>query len=350
MNLRRRSTAIYKREPTMFKKAMELHENCGVNVTLVTENKGVFHFYNTGNKTMRQVFEEYLNVLDESPQLFQTQIPVPDEGHGTTADATPVASVDCTESGTLADFLDSSVQTHMKKDALRCKMARKQARKLRRENKENAGKVSSQSSAVAVNEANKPSFLQKDVVKSVEAVRRKKGVALGLLESVCHNKGSENQDKITNSGNTGVANCTDVAEQREKKKKNNRHMHDERFLISPHLLTAVEDAILLHDDGKLSESANTATEQPIAVKKKNKRVAYEDSGGGATKKRTKSSKPPDATDTTLATKVVENTHKIQEYDIHNWFKDVEIGMMMDSPSDQMPIERNDPIFARLARA
>jgi len=47
---------------------------------------------------------------------------------------------------------------------------------------------------------------------------------------------------------------------------------------------------------------------------------------------------------------VENTHKIQEYDIHNWFKDVEIGMMMDSPSDQMPIERNDPIFARLARA
>ena len=59
----------------MFKKAMELYENCGVTVTLVTENQGVFHFYNTSHKPMKQVFQEFLHVLDESPDQFSCKIP-----------------------------------------------------------------------------------------------------------------------------------------------------------------------------------------------------------------------------------------------------------------------------------
>jgi len=41
----------------MFKKARELHENCGVNVTLVTEDEGVYHFYYTIMMTHQEVFE-----------------------------------------------------------------------------------------------------------------------------------------------------------------------------------------------------------------------------------------------------------------------------------------------------
>jgi len=66
MSPKKRRTAIYKREPTMFKKAEELHENCGVEVTLVTNNNGVYHFFNTGGECMSNVFARYLRVLGVS--------------------------------------------------------------------------------------------------------------------------------------------------------------------------------------------------------------------------------------------------------------------------------------------
>jgi len=62
----------------MFKKAMELYENCDVEVTLVTNNQGVYHFYNTGNESMFDVFTKYMEVLKVSPKSFSSHVPSTD--------------------------------------------------------------------------------------------------------------------------------------------------------------------------------------------------------------------------------------------------------------------------------
>ena len=72
---RLRSTAVGKRRPTMFRKAMELFENCGVAVTLVTHYRGVYHFYNTGESGVKTVFEEYISAFETSPESFVVVVP-----------------------------------------------------------------------------------------------------------------------------------------------------------------------------------------------------------------------------------------------------------------------------------
>jgi len=62
----------------MFKKARELYENCGVNVTLVTEDEGRYHFYNTAMMTHQEVFERYLSLIHQTPQAFVTEDPILD--------------------------------------------------------------------------------------------------------------------------------------------------------------------------------------------------------------------------------------------------------------------------------
>lgn len=140
---KRRRTAIYKRMPTMYKKAMELNENCGVNVTLVTENEGIYRFYNTSNKSMREVFEGYLQVLQNSPQSFSTEEPVPDDGHGPAPDprstagsdgacGKAMAAIDVCEPDSLLRLFDAAVDIQKTKDSAKRKAARKLARSLQR--------------------------------------------------------------------------------------------------------------------------------------------------------------------------------------------------------------------------
>ena len=62
----------------MFKKARELYDNCGVNVTLVTEDEGRYHFYNTAMMTHQEVFERYLSLIHQTPQAFVTEDPILD--------------------------------------------------------------------------------------------------------------------------------------------------------------------------------------------------------------------------------------------------------------------------------
>ena len=80
--------------PTMFKKARELYENCGVNVTLVTEDEGVYHFYNTAMMTQQEVFERYLLLIQQSPQAFVTEVPILDPVDGTTTKSPCAESTD----------------------------------------------------------------------------------------------------------------------------------------------------------------------------------------------------------------------------------------------------------------
>ena len=77
-----RHTAVYKRLPTIFKKAMELYENCGVNITLVAENQGVYHYYNTANMSKHEMFERYSMLVHESPEIFVTEVPILDSPVG----------------------------------------------------------------------------------------------------------------------------------------------------------------------------------------------------------------------------------------------------------------------------
>jgi len=72
---RLRGTAVGKRRPTMYRKAKELFENCGVAVTLVTQYKGVYYFYNTGELGIKTVFEDYLRVFKASPESFVVEVP-----------------------------------------------------------------------------------------------------------------------------------------------------------------------------------------------------------------------------------------------------------------------------------
>jgi len=67
---KKRRSAIGKREPTIFKKGMELYENCGVTVTLVTEKNGEYHFYHTGDGSIAEVLARYLGVAEDSPEAF----------------------------------------------------------------------------------------------------------------------------------------------------------------------------------------------------------------------------------------------------------------------------------------
>jgi len=80
MSPKKRRTAIYKREPTMFKKAEELYENCGVEVTLVTNNNGVYHFFNTSGECMSDVLARYLRVLGVSLESFKAKDVRSEEG------------------------------------------------------------------------------------------------------------------------------------------------------------------------------------------------------------------------------------------------------------------------------
>jgi len=67
---KKRRSAIGKREPTIFKKGMELYENCGVTVTLVTEKNGEYHFYHTGDGSIAHVLARYLAVAEDAPEAF----------------------------------------------------------------------------------------------------------------------------------------------------------------------------------------------------------------------------------------------------------------------------------------
>jgi len=356
----------------MFKKAMELYENCGVNVTFVTENKGLYRFYNTDNKGLRQVFEEYSKVLDNSPESFHTEVPVPDEGHATheivekATDVNTVEAVDVNASGSLGDFLDSRVDMHMKEDALKRKFARKQARKVQREKRIQATKqlsvgvdavvknvittkpLSVRVDAVEKNASKVPS-LEIVVSKSVEAVRRKTGVGISATKNVFEKKVLVPEDTFPSFGNSidnNDADDADVVEKCEKKKKK-RKRHVDSVSISGHLLAAVDRAVM-------AESLTTMADLPLETPPKPKRMGIaDDPAGGASKKKKKKSQHIDATktkDTTAATEVLGTSDKMKEEDICNWFNEVETSMMMDAKFDKMPTERNDPIFARLARA
>jgi len=59
----------------MYRKAKELFENCGVASTLVTQYKGVYYFYNTGELGIKTVFEDYLRVFKASPESFVVEVP-----------------------------------------------------------------------------------------------------------------------------------------------------------------------------------------------------------------------------------------------------------------------------------
>jgi len=59
----------------MYRKAKELFENCGVQVTLVTHYRGVYHFYNTAESGIKTVFEEYLEAFAASPESFVVEVP-----------------------------------------------------------------------------------------------------------------------------------------------------------------------------------------------------------------------------------------------------------------------------------
>jgi len=72
---RLRGTAVGKRRPTMYRKAKELFENCGVAVTLVTQYKGVYYFHNTSELGIKTVFEEYLKIFKASPESFVVEVP-----------------------------------------------------------------------------------------------------------------------------------------------------------------------------------------------------------------------------------------------------------------------------------
>ena len=93
IRLRRlRRTAVYKRMPTMFKKARELYENCGVNVTMVTEDEGVYHFYNTAMMTHQEVFERYLLLIHQTPHAFVTEVPILDAANDNALESACVES------------------------------------------------------------------------------------------------------------------------------------------------------------------------------------------------------------------------------------------------------------------
>jgi len=95
----------------MYRKAKELFENCGVQVTLVTHYRGVYHFYNTAESGIKTVFEEYLAAFAASPESFVVEVPdisTPADKNKMTHDTTQVrqhgktTSVDALE---VNDFL-----------------------------------------------------------------------------------------------------------------------------------------------------------------------------------------------------------------------------------------------------
>jgi len=235
---KRRRTAIYKRMPTMYKKAMELNENCGVNVTLVTENEGIYRFYNTSNRSMREVFEGYLEVLHDTPQSFSTEEPVPDEGHGPSpvrmstvrkdsVGGKVLAAVEVCEPDSLLRLFDAAIQLQKMKDSAQRKAARKIARTLQKvENNlvvnaplclpHTLPLTCTPTAAKELTVASKPNIVGK------EAVRRGPGVPAPALFATSSGHLARYEEPI--EAFPGKENTTATVEKKKKKRSRNAEM------------------------------------------------------------------------------------------------------------------------------
>jgi hypothetical protein len=218
----------------MYKKAMELNENCGVNVTLVTENEGIYRFYNTSNRSMREVFEGYLEVLQNTPQSFSTEEPVPDEGHGpspvqmnTGVGGKVLAAVEVCEPDSLLRLFDAAIHLQKMKDSAQRKAARKIALTLKRVENSllvNAPLCFPHTSPLtcAPTAAKEVTVVSKTNLVGKEAVRRGPGVpAPTLCATVSRHLARCDEPIDTFSGKENIA---ALVEKKKKKRSRNAEM------------------------------------------------------------------------------------------------------------------------------
>jgi len=73
-SMRERRAGRYKRAHTVFSKAMKLHENCGIETTILMHDKddlGTYHLYTTKNCELLEVLARYVDILKQNIAEFE---------------------------------------------------------------------------------------------------------------------------------------------------------------------------------------------------------------------------------------------------------------------------------------